>query len=167
MNPPFFQRFKIGWRTIKTTVGVFVILLLYHWLNREPAALAALACVFAMQADVPTSIQFGRYRILGNALGAIIAGGVAQIEFMLGIDNPYVHILSITFGILVLILLCNAFDLSKSIVNSSATFFVVLLTVSTNEIFIYTINRVLDAIIGVVIAVIINRLLPNPSRKNH
>lgn len=153
--------FKIGWRTMKTVIGVFVTLLLYHWLDREPAALAALACVFAMQVDVPTSIQFGGYRILGNALGAIIAGLVVQAELMMGFTNPYVHIISITLGVLLLIITCNALRISKSIVNSSATFFVVLLTIPTSDLVFYTVNRVLDAIIGVSIAITINRIFPH------
>lgn len=152
--------FKIGWRTIKTVVGVFIILLLFHWFDRQPATLACLACVFAMQADVPTSLTFGGYRIVGNTLGALIAALVIQIKIIFGIDNPYIHIFAVSFGILLVIVCCNIINSSKSIINSSATYFVVLLTISSNELASYTFNRVLDCIIGVVVAVVINYLLP-------
>lgn len=153
---------KIGWRTIKTVIGVFIILLSYHWINRHPAALACLACVFAMQSDVPTSIEYGRYRIVGNILGALLAGVVVQIELILGFNNPYVHIFAVTFGIFLLLIICNQFNLTKSIVNSSATYFVVLLTMAHHEIYLYIFNRVLDCIIGVIIAILVNHLLPGP-----
>lgn len=151
---------KIGWRTMKTVIGVFITLLLFHFTNRHPAALACLSCVFAMQSDVPTSIQFGVYRVMGNSIGAVIGGIVVFLELTFGINNPYVHIFATTFGVLLVILTCNYFKLSRSIINSCATFFVVLLTISSSEVFYYTVNRVLDAFIGVTIAIIVNRLLP-------
>lgn len=157
---------KIGWRTIKTGVGVFIILLTFRWFNREPAALACLACVFAMQGDVPTSITFGRYRILGNTLGALIAGSIVQIEQYLQINNEYFHIVAVTFGILSVIVACNWIKSPKSIVNSSATYFVVLLTIPTNHLALYTFNRILDCIIGVIVAVSVNYLLPGGTSKS-
>ncbi|HFI0463121.1 TPA: aromatic acid exporter family protein [Streptococcus suis] len=153
---------KIGWRTIKTVIAVFITLLLYHWLNRQPANLAALACVFTMQGNVPASIEFGRYRILGNTIGAVIAGATAYLELTFGFFNPYVHIFATTLGILLVIVTCNLFKIPKSIVNSAATYFVVLLTISTHQIWAYTINRVLDVIVGVTIAILVNRILPGP-----
>lgn len=157
--------FKIGWRTIKTVVGVFIILLLFHWLDRAPATLACLACVFAMQEDIPTSITFGRYRIIGNTLGALIAALVVQVKLIFGIDNPYIHIVAVSLGILLVIVSCNVLNSNKSIVNSSATYFVVLLTISTSELASYTVDRILDCFIGVVIAVAVNYLLPGSKPK--
>ncbi|MBF6626770.1 FUSC family protein [Aerococcaceae bacterium zg-BR9] len=155
-------KIKIGWRTIKTVVAVMVTLLLYEWLNRQPATLAALACVFTLRNDVPTSIKFGRFRVFGNSVGAIIAGTVSQLELFLGIGNSYVHIFVVSLGVLLIIVICNQFNHSSSIVNASATYFVVLLTISHHDLVWYTVNRVLDAFVGATIAVTVNRLLPGP-----
>ncbi|MBK0347059.1 FUSC family protein [Aerococcaceae bacterium zg-ZJ1578] len=153
---------KIGWRTIKTVVAVMITLLLYEWLHRQPAALAALACVFTLRNDVPTSIKFGRFRVFGNSVGATIAGLVVQLELLLGIGNNYIHIFTVSFGVMLIIVVCNQFNHSQSIVNASATYFVVLLTISHHDLIWYTVNRVLDAFIGATIAVTVNRLLPGP-----
>lgn len=157
--------FKIGWRTIKTVVGVFIILLLFHWLDRSPAALACLACVFAMQEDIYTSITFGRYRIVGNTLGALIAALVVQIELIFGIEQHYVHIIAVSLGVLLVIVSCNVLNSDKSIVNSCATYFVVLLTISSSQLVSYTVDRITDCLIGVIVAIIVNYLLPGSKLK--
>ena len=157
--------FKIGWRTIKTVVGVFIILLLFHWLDRSPATLACLACVFAMQEDISKSITFGRYRIVGNTLGALIAALVVQIELIFGIEHPYVHIIAVSLGVLMVIVSCNVLNSDKSIVNSCATYFVVLLTISSSQLVSYTIERISDCFIGVIIAIIVIYLLPSSKPK--
>lgn len=162
--------FHIGWRTIKTGVAVFITLTLYHLWHRQPAAIAALACVFTMQIDLPTSIQFGRFRLFGNTVGALLATLVFRFELFLPFEHPLIHISLVTLGIMVLIIICNVFNHSKSIINSSATYFIVLLTVSANHLVSFTINRILDTFIGAIIAIIINYLLPSPhtqSSKNH
>ena len=64
-------------------------------------------------------------------------------------------------SIILLILFCNRFN-KTAVINSSATFLVIFYTIEAAVNVEYAIQRVLDTLIGAVIAMIVNRLLPSP-----
>ena len=161
------QAFKIGMRTFKTAVAVGTTLTLFELLNRQPAYLAALSAVFTLRTEHDSSWTYGKIRIFGNTLGVIIAMCVVQLGVWLMLPASILRIFGSVVGIILVIVLCNAFIGSASIINCSATFFVVLLNTPTNNILNYGSNRILDTIIGALIAIIINQLLPSPKRKTN
>lgn len=153
--------FNIGMRTTKTVLSVGAVFALFEWWQRDPAVLAALSAVYALQPTHQTSIRYGKFRVFGNFIGVCIAIFIAGIGFHFGLmDVSWFKIIGSMFGVLAIIVLCNAFNSSLSIVNSTAAYFVVWLTVPSTDLLDYGLNRVIDTLIGVCIAVLINRLLP-------
>lgn len=152
--------FKIGMRTTKTLLAVGIVLTLFELLHRQPAVLAALSAVHAMQQDHETSLTFGKRRIFGNTTGVIIATIIAEIGLSFGWDHSLFRIIGGVMGVLAIIIVCNALDMTNSVLNSTATFFVVLLNTPSSHLFNYGFNRILDTLIGALIAIAVNRLLP-------
>ena len=159
------QAFKVGMRTFKTAVAVGLTLTLFELLHRQPAYLAALSAVFTLRTEHETTLTYGKIRIFGNTLGVVIAMFVVQVGVWLWLPASVLRIFGSIVGIILVIVLCNAFIGSASIINCSATFFVVLLNTPTDNILNYGGNRILDTIIGAMIAIIVNRVLPSPKRK--
>ena len=73
----------------------------------------------------------------------------------------YMDLLLVPLGIILLILFCNRFN-KTAVINSSATFLVIFYNIEAAVNVEYAIQRVLDTLIGAVIAMIVNRLLPSP-----
>lgn len=153
----------IGLRTTKTAVSAFICLVLFRLSHRGSPLYAVLSAVFSLRTDTNESIQYGLSRILGNTVGGILA--ILMIEFQRSVYfHPYQEFLFIPLGIVVLILFSNNFN-PPGVVNSTATFLVIYYTIDPGHNMTYAINRVLDTLIGALIAMIVNRLLPSPHLK--
>lgn len=155
------QPFKIGLRTTKTVVAVGITLALFELWNRQPAMLAALSAVYSMQQSNKTSLKYGKFRIFGNTIGVVVAIFIAELGSLLMLPPSLFRILASMLGVLLIIVICNTLNLSTSIINSTATFFVVLLNTPESHLFSYGANRILDTIIGAIIGILINYALPN------
>lgn len=125
--------------------------------------MATLAAIFAVQSDFDKSFKFGRNRLFGNTIGVIVALLMLRIGMITWIPDNVGQVLITTLGVLLIILICNLTNMSSSIFSSSAAFLVVLLGSHGGSLFIYGVNRVLDTMIGTLIALIVNSLLPNKS----
>lgn len=162
INKPFkLASLKIGWRTIKTVVTVAITVLIFELTGRGSAQLATLAAIFALQSDFDTSFKFGRNRLFGNTIGVIVALLMIRIGMIGWIPDSMNQALVTSLGVLLIILICNFTNMSSSIFSSSAAFLVVLLGSHGSSLFVYGVNRVLDTMIGSIIALIVNSLLPN------
>lgn len=146
---------KIGMRTIKTGVGVALCALLGPFLVQNPTS-SAVACLISMQDTVSGSLSTGLSRIQGNILGGII--GFLVLSIFPG--NPFVCGL----GVIFIIHLCNLLKLNKSISISCITFLTIQMGFTdSSPAIVYSFNRILDACVGVIIAIIVNFTLARPN----
>ena len=94
--------------------------------------------------------------------------GVVAILFILRKScSPipeYTDLLLAPVGIVIIILFCNRFN-KTGVINSCATFLVIFFNVEAGQNTAYAIQRILDTIIGALIAIGVNHLLPNPHLK--
>ncbi|WP_245592898.1 aromatic acid exporter family protein [Carnobacterium funditum] len=67
-------------RTIKTGIAVALCMIFFHYTNRGTPALAALAAVFSLREDWRTSFNFGKTRIFGNSVGALLATALVLFQ---------------------------------------------------------------------------------------
>ncbi|WP_164470880.1 FUSC family protein [Vaginisenegalia massiliensis] len=164
----WYQNLSVGWRTSKTAIAVMVVIALFELTHRGTPMLAALAAVFALRDSHENSLKFSRVRILGNILGALIATSLIYMGLYLScFQTSWYQILAGGIGILLVIQACNLTHHSESIIASSATFLVIIYNTPLNNVFDYGANRVLDSIIGSIIAVLVNYLLPSPKSNRH
>lgn len=68
-----FGRFRLGMRTIKSALAVFLCILFFHLTQRGIPMIAALSAVFSLRQDLTTTVSFGKSRIIGNTLGGTLA----------------------------------------------------------------------------------------------
>lgn len=153
----------IGLRTTKTAIASIVCVLLFHLLNRGSPMLAVLSTVFSLRTDHNETWKFGKSRLFGNIFGGLVA--ITFIFLRSKMLLPQLSDLIFTpIGIVVIILFCNRFN-ENGIINSTATFLVVFFNVEASQNIEYATQRVLDTLIGAIIAVAINYTLPNPHLK--
>ena len=67
------SKFKLGLRTFKTGVAVFIVLLVFGLFGWKGLQIGALTAVFSLREDFDKSVHFGTSRILGNSIGGFYA----------------------------------------------------------------------------------------------
>lgn len=67
------SKFKLGMRTFKTGLAVFIILLMFSLFGWDGLQIGALTAVFSLREDFDKSVHFGTSRILGNSIGGFYA----------------------------------------------------------------------------------------------
>ena len=152
--------FHIGLRTFKTAVSAFICIVLFKVLHRGSPMLAVLSTVFSLRTDHRQTWKFGIARFFGNMSGGVLAIVLLQLYKHFSLPD-YFDLILVPIGIILLILFCNRFN-KTAVINSSATFLVIFYTIEAAVNVEYAIQRVLDTLIGAVIAMIVNRLLPSP-----
>ena len=156
---------KIGLRTIKTAIAVFLCLLLFP---NEPF-FACMTSVFCVQDTVSNSINMAINRGLGTILGAII--GLTFLIlcrfFTYEIDlypiRKLLVYITIAIGIIVVIYICNLIK-KPGAINISCIAFLAVTTVHafTDPIF-YATNRTIETLFGIFIGLLVNKFISPPN----
>ncbi len=146
----------IGMRNIKTSIAVFITLLLYDFIpgDRDPVY-AGLAVILCIQPTVESSFRSSFDRIIGTCLGGL-GGYIFMIVSTSFFDGGHNYIL-ISIGTMILIYLCNLIKHNDATAITCIVFFLISLSDwQLVEPIAYTLNRVFDTLIGIAIALAIN-----------
>ena len=144
---------KVGMRTIKTGIAVFICTLLAKYLVKNPM-FAGVGCVTSMQDTVKGSLKLGFNRVKGTIIGGLV--GFLCVSIKAG--DPILA----GIGTIITIYSCTILKINSGIIVSSVTFLSIHLGIITSNPANYSIQRVIDTSVGVVIGVIINYLLARP-----
>lgn len=155
---------RFGLRTFKTALAVMICILLFQLLDRDAPLIACLAAVFAMREDVSTTIHFGAYRVIGNLLGGSLALVYIYIYRALNY-NFYAELILIPLFVIFIIVFSDALNFNPGIVGACATLFIIVLTVPEHETLLYAISRIMDTVIGTLVALLVNRFIKPPVAK--
>ena len=155
---------SIGLRTIKTAIAVFLCLLFFP---SEPF-FACLTAVFCVQDTVSNSINMSINRALGTVLGAVVGLIFLLIcrFFIYNISTYFIRkflvYFTIAVGIIIVIYLCNVIKKNGAI-NIACIVFLAVTTVHAfgNPIY-YTLNRIIETLFGIFIALIVNKFILPP-----
>lgn len=139
---------KLGMRTIKTAMAVAITLLICDILNITNPFFAAIAAIIAMESSISATFSTVKDRIYGTILGAILALVFSWIF-------P-INWLSMGFGILIVIYVCNQFGWQGTIKISTIVFIAVLLGYEAGNRWEYAVFRIVDTTIGLTIGTLIN-----------
>ena len=144
---------KIGMRTIKTGIAVYICTLLAKYLVKNPM-FAGVGCVVSVQDTVKESLKLGFNRVKGTMIGGLVG-------FLCVLIKPGDPILS-GLGVMATIYSCTVLRINSGIIVSSVTFLSIHLGIINSNPAYYSIQRVIDTSVGVIIGVIINYLLARP-----
>ncbi len=152
------HKFHVGMRTLKTSLSVFLVVLLSAFTSIDPQ-IAALSSVFSQRADIVSSFSFGMRRTI-----AIICGAFASIIYIFLHNQLPDHIivtpLLAGIGIVITIQTCLLLKNPQGVIGASATFLVIIFNIPANDQYAYALLRVLDTFIGALIAISVEYCLP-------
>ncbi|EPM8105780.1 FUSC family protein [Enterococcus hirae] len=156
-----FGRFRLGMRTIKSALAVFLCILFFHVTDRGLPMIAALSAVFSLCQDLTTTVSFGRSRIIGNSIGGFL--GIIYFLVKNYFHNDFlVELFLLPVLVVIVIVVSDGINNNSGIISAIATLLLIALSVPQGESSLYAIQRVLDTFIGTFIAIGINFFLRPP-----
>lgn len=155
---------KVGLRTIKSAVSVFLCLLLFP---NEPF-FACLTAVICLQDTVSNSVKMAINRGLGTIIGAIIGLLFLVIcrYFKFNIQSialsKLLIYIFISIGIIVVIYSCNLLKKPGAINVSCIAFLGVTTIHAFTDPLYYAVNRIIETLFGILIALLVNKFILPP-----
>lgn len=150
---------KIGRRTVKSLAASTLVALLYSITDRNPC-FACIGAVYGMGSSFQGGLQSGGNRFIGTLIGGILAIPFYWLIHLSGWPIP--EWIWLLVGLFFVLYIHQMFGATSAIQPGTVVFFVVIETVAPERYISYTIARVIDTGIGVVVALLINKLFPNP-----
>lgn len=160
----------IGMRIIKSSIGVLLGFIIYLIRGRQGAPFyTALSVLWCMQPYTSTAKANAIQRTIGTFIGAFFGLIMILVEFyLLPLDNELIRYILIS--ILIIPVIYTTVIINKK--NASYFSCVVYLSIVVNHLtdtnpYLFVINRILDTMIGIILALIINTArIPRKKNKN-
>lgn len=143
---------------IKTGFSVFAAIAIAKLLNLKFPFFVALPVIMPVQDTFSSAIKSGMNRAFGTVIGAAVGVIIVLIK-------PENAILS-GIGIIVIMYLCNLFKLSRAEAIAGIVFISIMVNLKGESPFHYSINRVLDTLIGICITIAVNFLVSSIDSKS-
>lgn len=153
------MKFKIGMRTFKTGLSVFFCILVSILLKRETYVVAAITTVFTLREDMENTLKYGKHRIIGNVMGAMMSIAVIVVFNWLG-RTELVQLIFIPVIITLMIALLASLGYHEGTVGACATLLTIVFMIPTDQSYGYAFARVVDSFIGMGIALLVNYFIP-------
>lgn len=163
-----FGRFRLGLRTIKTAIAIFIILIFTHLFHRGQSAamIAGISAIIAVRDSYTATIHAAKARFIGSALGGLLAV-IYYFFYLLSHENIAVQIILIPLFVLVNIVIMDGFNLHPGLVGANATLLIIGLTISQTAYVTYALNRVLDTFFGVAVGTLVNSAFIHDAPNRH
>lgn len=157
-NPDF--QLHIGWRTIKTAVTAMLVAVIYCLIDRNPA-FACIGVIFGLGYDMEDSIKNGGNRLFGTLIGGLLAIVVFWLYLLFFPQGGHTVFLALLLGVgvVILILLCNYFW-PGGVQPGGVVLCIVLFSTPVEAYISYSLNRIFDTAVGVIVALAVNYYLP-------
>lgn len=152
--------FHLGMRTVKTGIAVFICILLSFFIFHDSPMLSSLAAIFTIRENLSTSYIFGKARLLGILVAGLVAGVFILLVPIRSGQDPHL-IWLVPLAIMAFITLANGLKVNKGLISGSATLLVIFFNIPLDHQLTYAATRVLETAIGVVVALVVNYLLPH------
>ena len=159
-----------GWRNIKTAIAVMICFLIFlPWWN-APAVeagnqmeqigpfYACIAAIICMQGSVSASVKQGLARLLGTLVGGLV--GLAAVSLTMGTESWLFLTVVFGAGILLAIYICVVMRQPKACSIAAVVCCCIMLSHSGEGRYFYTVARMAETAVGIVVAVAVNHLLP-------
>lgn len=149
----------IGMRIIKSALGVFLGFVIYLLRGKNGTPFyTALSVLWCMQPQVSDSKSKAIQRTIGTMIGAFYGMVVILIEYHFGsFQNEFIRCSLISLFIILVIYTTIVFNKKNASYFSCVVFLsIVVVHITDANPYFFVVNRVLDTIIGIVLAFVIN-----------
>ncbi|MBE5947330.1 MAG: FUSC family protein [Lachnospiraceae bacterium] len=160
-HKPKRSKFHIGMRNIKTAIAATLCALLYLPFDRNPT-FACIGAIFGMGSDIENSWKSGGNRFVGTLIGGFIGMGFFALYTLIYPDGE-MHPLMLLFlfiGVVAVVLISQIFEWYGAIPPGGVLLCIILFNTPPEHYVSYSLNRMFDTGIGVLIALMVNILLP-------
>ncbi len=157
--------YKIGLRAVKTAIAVTICALISMFLKHEDIFCACIASVICMEQTYKQTLDTGTNRFIGTIIGGTI-GYMALELCCVSWSYNWFKIIALPIGILMVVYICNFIN-RKSAVSIGCVVVIVILSRSESSVgstLTYVVQRVCDTLIGVFVAMIVNRIKFNKNK---
>lgn len=160
------SRLHIGLRNVKTAFAATLCAFLYLLVGRDPT-FACIGCVFGMGSDMGNSRLNGGNRFFGTIFGGVLGMLLFRVYIIFYPEGVYpdfgfrpLMLLLLFVGVIALILVSQLFHWVGAIQPGGVMLCIVLFRTPVETYISYSVNRIIDTGVGVLIALAINALLP-------
>ncbi len=154
--------YRPGMRSIKTVVAVFFTLLIGFCMNRTTTiAVASVSAIVCMRQNNQETMRFSAMRLVGTVLGGVIGFLAVLIGEYIPRYTQGAFLVVIPAFLILDLYLCNVLHIQQT---STISCIVVLLVAVNFEstrrgAILYALNRALDTLIGVGVALLVDLLI--------
>lgn len=145
---------KIGMRTFKTALAVFLCMILANIFKFDSPFYACIAAVICMHSSVSDSFTEGKNRLIGTFIGTVVG-------FFFTLISPGDILLS-SIGIIAIIYICNMFKSTKSVSIACIVFLAIMINLQDKSPLSYSTSRLIETFVGIIISVLINYYIYPP-----
>lgn len=162
----------IGMRNIKTALATTLTALLYLLVGRNPT-FACIGTIFGVGSDMENSKLNGGNRFFGTVFGGLLGMGLFMIYIAVypeaeilrypaavAVNYHPLILLLLAIGVVALILISVAFKWPGAIQPGGVMLCILLFATPADNYVFYSVNRILDTGIGVLIALSVNLVFP-------
>ena len=149
------SKFRLGMRTIKTGLAVFLVLLIFHLFGWEGLQIGPLTAVFCLRENFDKSVHFGFSRVVGNSVG----GFLSLIFFFINQFFDYHFWVTLVFipifsmlGIMINVAINN----KAGIIGGTSALLIITLSIPPGDTVLYVFARIFETFCGVFVAIIVN-----------
>lgn len=162
MNKPAKRSyFRVGMRNIKTALAATLCALLYFPFERNPT-FACIGAIFGLGSDMGNSWLNGGNRLFGTIIGGFIGMALFRLYLCFYPDGQtrLLMMLMLFIGVVLLIIFSRLFQWPGGIQPGGVVLCIILFNTPVDTYISYSLNRMLDTGVGVVVALAVNLLLP-------
>ena len=149
------SKFRLGMRTFKTGLAVFIILLLFGLFGWKGLQIGALTAVFSLREDFDKSVHFGTSRILGNSIG----GFYALLFFIVNSvfkEQYWVTFLLVPVCTMLTIMTNVAMNNKAGVIGGVSAMLIITLSIRSEDTILYVFARIFETFMGVFVAILVN-----------
>ncbi|VMS16842.1 signal peptide [Streptococcus pneumoniae] len=149
------SQFKLGMRTFKTGIAVFLVLLIFGFFGWKGLQIGALTAVFSLRDSFDESVHFGTSRILGNSIGGLYALAFFLLNTFFH-EAFWVTLVVVPICTMLTIMTNVAMNNKAGVIGGVAAMLIITLSIPSGETILYVFVRVLETFMGVFVAIIVN-----------
>ena len=155
------SKWHVGMRNVKTAIAATLCALIYLPFQRNPT-FACIGAVFGLGSDMGNSWLNGGNRLFGTIFGGLIGMALFSLYIQFypeGGFHPMILLL-LFIGVIALILVSQLFHWPGAIQPGGVMLCILLFNQPVDSYVAYSLHRIFDTGIGVIIAMLVNLVLP-------
>ena len=151
----------VGMRNLKTALAATLCAILYYPFDRNPT-FACIGAIFGMGNNVGHSWTTGGNRLFGTVFGGFLGMSFFRLYLDFYPDGKLrpLMFLFVFLGVVLLILTSQVFMWPGAVQPGGVVLCIILFNTPVDTYVAYSLNRMLDTGIGVIVALLVNMLLP-------